>query len=106
MMPVVRPRYYSHPRLQILGLLEARMISTDVVILGGLNEDVWPRLPRSDPWLNRPMRVDLELSSPERRMGLSAHDFVQAACGAGEVYLSWSEKLDGAPAVPSRWLRS
>ncbi len=103
MMPMVRPRYSSHPRLQILGLLEARMISTDVVILGGLNEDVWPRLPRSDPWLNRPMRGELGLQQPERRLGLAAHDFVQAACG-GEVWITTSDRLEGAPAVPSRWM--
>ncbi|MGI9370866.1 MAG: double-strand break repair protein AddB, partial [Hyphomicrobiales bacterium] len=103
MMPVVRPRYGSHPRLQILGLLEARMISADVMILGGLNEDVWPRLPRSDPWLNRPMRGELGLQQPERRIGLAAHDFVQAVCG-GAVWITTSERLEGAPAVPSRWM--
>lgn len=102
--PVVRPRYRTHPRLQILGLLEARMTDHDVVILGGLNEKTWPAQTHSDAWLNRPMRADLGLASPERRMGLSAHDFVQAACAAGPVYLTFSDKQDGAPAVPSRWL--
>ncbi|MGI9481662.1 MAG: double-strand break repair protein AddB [Hyphomicrobiales bacterium] len=101
--PVVRPRFGSHPRLKILGLLEARLISADVFILGGLNEDSWPRLPRSDPWLNRPMRADLGLEQPERRIGLAAHDFVQAACG-GEVWITTSSGLEGAPSVPSRWL--
>ncbi|NNF79933.1 MAG: double-strand break repair protein AddB [Rhizobiales bacterium] len=102
--PVVRPRYGTHPRLQILGLLEARMTDHDVVILGGLNEKTWPAQTQSDAWLNRPMRADLGLASPERRMGLSAHDFVQAACAAGPVYLTFSDKHEGAPAVPSRWL--
>lgn len=101
---VVRPRYGTHPRLQILGLLEARMTDHDVVVLGGLNEKIWPTQTQSDVWLNRPMRADLGLPSPERRMGLSAHDFVQAACASGPVYLTFSEKQDGAPAVPSRWL--
>ncbi len=101
--PVVRPRFGSHPRLRILGLLEARLVSADVVVLGGLNEDVWPQLPRSDPWLNRPMRGELGLQQPERRIGLAAHDFAQAVCGS-EVWLTWSARLDGAPAVPSRWI--
>ncbi|HYN38130.1 MAG TPA: double-strand break repair protein AddB, partial [Rhodospirillales bacterium] len=34
----VRPRYGRHPRLAILGPLEARLISADVVVLAGLNE--------------------------------------------------------------------
>lgn len=101
---LVRPRYGTHPRLQILGLLEARMTDHDVVVLGGLNEKIWPAQTQSDVWLNRPMRADLGLASPERRMGLSAHDFVQAACAGGPVYLTFSEKQEGAPAVPSRWL--
>ncbi len=102
--PVVRPRYGTHPRLQILGLLEARMTDHDVVILGGLNEKTWPAQTQSDAWLNRPMRDELGLASPERRMGLSAHDFVQAACASGPVYFTYSDKHEGAPAVPSRWV--
>lgn len=102
--PVVRPRYGTHPRLQILGLLEARMTDHDVVILGGLNEKIWPAQTQSDAWLNRPMRAALGLASPERRMGLSAHDFVQAACAAGPVYFTYSDKHEGAPSVPSRWV--
>ncbi|MEM1198329.1 MAG: double-strand break repair protein AddB [Pseudomonadota bacterium] len=102
--PVVRPRYGTHPRLQILGLLEARMSDHDVIILGGLNEKTWPAQTQSDAWLNRPMRADLGLASPERRMGLSAHDFVQAASASVAVYLTYSDKQEGAPAVPSRWV--
>lgn len=102
--PVVRPRFGTHPRLSILGLLEARLTAHDVVILGGLNEKRWPAQTETDPWLNRPMRVMLGLPSPERRMGLSAHDFVQAVCAAGRVVITFAEKVDNAPAVPSRWL--
>ena len=57
----------------------------------------------TDPWLNRPMRTGLDLEPPERRIGLTAHDFAQAAA-APEVYLTASEKIDGSPVVPSRWL--
>jgi ATP-dependent helicase/nuclease subunit B len=47
------------------------------VVLGGLVEGVWPPETRSDPWLSRPMRLELGLDLPERRVGLSAHDFAQ-----------------------------
>ena len=49
------------------------------------------------------MRAQLGLPPPERRIGLSAHDFAQAAC-APEVVLLHSERRGGAPAVASRWL--
>ncbi len=99
----VRPRRSAHPRLSILGPLEARMLSADLTILGGLNEGVWPRAAPTDPWLSRPMRAAIGLPEPERALGLSAHDFVQA-CSRGEVILSRAQKQDDAPAVPSRWL--
>jgi ATP-dependent helicase/nuclease subunit B len=93
----------SHPRLQILGVLEARLLRADRLILAGLEEGVWPQAAPIDPFLSRPMRERLGLPPPERRIGLSAHDFAQAAC-APEVVLLHSERSGGAPAVQSRWL--
>ena len=90
-------------RLHIYGQLEARLTQSDRVILGGLVEGVWPPAPRSDPWLSRPMRHELGLDLPERRIGLSAHDFAQLL-GANEVILSHAAKVGGAPAVASRFL--
>ena len=100
---VVRPRFGRHPRLHIWGLLEARLMQADRMILGGLTEGTWPPHAINDAWLNRPMRAGLDLEPPERRIGLTAHDFVQSA-SAPEVYLTHAEKIDGTPTVPSRWL--
>jgi ATP-dependent helicase/nuclease subunit B len=100
----VRPRAAAHPRLFIWGPLEARLQQPDVVILGSLNEGVWPRHQESGPWLSRPMREKLGLSPPERRTGLAAHDFAQGL-GAREVYLTRAHKVDGVQTVPSRWLQ-
>lgn len=99
----VRPRYGRHPRLAILGLLEARLQHADLLVLGGLNEGVWPPDPQPDPWLSRPMREAFGLPLPERRIGLTAHDFVQAF-SAPEIVLTRADKTDGQPTVPSRWL--
>ena len=101
---VVRPRAALHPRLFIWGPLEARLQQPDLVILGSLNEGVWPRHQEAGPWLSRPMREKLGLSPPERRIGLAAHDFAQAL-GAREVYLTRAHKVDGVQTVPSRWLQ-
>ena len=86
-----------------LGPLEARLTQSDRVIVGGLVEGVWPPAPRIDPWLSRPMRHELGLDLPERRIGLSAHDFAQLL-GADDVILSHAAKVGGAPAVASRFL--
>ncbi len=100
----VRPHHTRHARLSILGQLEARMASADVMILGGLNEGTWPPAPAVDPWMSRPMRKRFKLPSPERSIGLAAHDFAQALC-AGNIVLTRAKKTDGAPTVPSRWLQ-
>jgi ATP-dependent helicase/nuclease subunit B len=93
----------AHPRLRILGVLEARLTHADRLILAGLEEGVWPPTAPSDPFLSRPMREQLGLPPPERRIGLSAHDFAQAAA-ARDVALVNTERRGGAPAVASRWL--
>lgn len=100
---VVRPLYGRHPRLSIWGLLEARLQQADLMILGGLNEAVWPPDPPADPWMSRPMRAAFGLAPPERRIGLTAHDFVQGFA-APEVVLTRSTRIDGSPTVPARWL--
>ena len=100
----VRPRGPAHPRLTIWGQLEARLQQPDVLILGSLNEGTWPRAQEASPWLSRPMRAKLGLSPPERRIGLSAHDFAQAL-GAKSVFLTRALKVDGVPTVPSRWVQ-
>ena len=67
-----------------------------------LVEGVWPPETRTDPWLSRPMRLELGLDLPERRIGLSAHDFAQLI-GMPEVFLTRAAKLGGAPTVASRF---
>ncbi len=94
----------EHPRVFIWGLLEARLQTADLIVLGGLTEGVWPPVAESGPWMNRAMRSAVGLPSPEERVGLAAHDFTMASCAAPRVVLSAPRRRDGAPAVPSRWL--
>ena len=99
----VRDRDVGHPGVLIWGTLEARVQSADLVILGSMNDGTWPELPAPDPWLNRQMRRQVGLLSPERRVGLSAHDY-QQAMGAAEVWMTRSVRSDDAQTVPSRWV--
>lgn len=100
---VLRPAWGRHPRLHIWGPLEARLQHADLLVLGGLNEGTWPAEANPDCWLSRPMRLEAGLPAPERRIGLAAHDFAQAAA-APRVVLTRAEKVDGQPTTPSRWL--
>lgn len=100
---MLRPAHGLHPRLAILGPLEARLLTADRVIIGGLNDDSWPGTVALDPWLSRPMRQAGGLPLPERQQGQAAHDFVQLA-SRGEVLLTRARKMDGQPTTPSRLL--
>lgn len=93
-----------HPRIVILGQLESRLIHHDVMILGGLNEGMWPSEPAHDPWMSRPMREKFGLPPAARSIGLSAHDFV-SAFSAPEVIITRGIREDGTETVPSRWLQ-
>ena len=99
----VRSAVRPHPDVMIWGTLDARAQGADVVVMGGLNEGVWPAAPRPDPWLNRKMRLDLGLLLPERRIGLSAHDY-QQAIAAKEVILTRAIRDAEADTLPSRWV--
>ncbi|WP_265529786.1 double-strand break repair protein AddB [Sphingomicrobium marinum] len=101
----VRPSYGGHPRIQILGLLEARLQQSDLMIMGGLNEGSWPPTPSPDPWLAPRLRRDLGLPPLDYRIGLAAHDFM-SALGAPRVLISRALRDGRAPTVASRfWLR-
>ena len=93
----------GHPRVEVLTVLGARFIKRDLMILAGLNEGSWPPEIHEDPWLSRPMRAAMDFPSPERRIGLSAHDF-GSAFSAQEVILTRSLRKNGTPTVPSRFL--
>ncbi len=100
---VVRPSHGLHARLHIWGTLEARLQHADLMVLGGLNEGTWPPEAETDPWMSRPMREKFGLPLPERRIGLSAHDFAQAF-SAPKVVMTRATRVEGTPTVPSRWL--
>lgn len=100
----VRTPVGVHPRLLVLGQLEARLVQPGLMILGGLNEGTWPPDPGQDPWMSRPMRKRFGLPAPERSIALAAHDFVQCFC-ADRVIMTRAARMDGKPTLPSRWLQ-
>lgn len=95
--------YGMHSRLFIWGALEARLQRADVMILGGLDEEIWPPALPSDAWMSPSMRLRCGLPPLEQRVGLSAHDFAQAFASP-EVILTRARKRNGSPMTASRWL--
>lgn len=101
---MVRPEFGTHPRLNILGLMEARLYQADRIIIAGLNEATWPPETPADMWMSRPMRIEYGLPDQERVIGQAAHDFTSLLC-APDVFMTRSKKMDNSPTVPARWLQ-
>lgn len=101
---LVKPDRGGHPRVAIWGALEARLQSVDFLVLGGLNEGVWPQQTSNDPFLTRGMKMRMNMQPPERRIGLASHDF-QMGMGQNKVLLTRSARTENAPAVASRWIQ-
>jgi ATP-dependent helicase/nuclease subunit B len=99
----VTPPRDGEARIAILGPLEARLARPDCVVLGGLNEGIWPAPPREDMLLSRAMREAIGLPSLDLRLGLAAHDFAQLA-NAPRVVMTRALRINGAPSVASRWI--
>jgi ATP-dependent helicase/nuclease subunit B len=93
-----------HPRIFLRNPLDARLLTADVIVLGGLNEGCWPQGPDPDPWLNRRDRAFVGLPPQERRIGQAAHDFEVLAASARRVILTRAKKENGSLTRPSRWV--
>ncbi|MDA8943354.1 double-strand break repair protein AddB [Alphaproteobacteria bacterium] len=105
----VHPFGTPHPRLAILGAVEARMHPAQAVdahrlILAGFNEGNWPPRPDIDPWMNSAMRAAVGLPPKNWRSGLSAHDVYMAICSK-DIIVTRADKEAGTPTTKSRWLQ-
>jgi ATP-dependent helicase/nuclease subunit B len=100
----VRTREERRADIAIWGQLEARLLNPDLLIMAGLNEDVWPEAADPGPWLSRSMRLAAGLEPPERRQGQAAHDFTQGL-GNADVIVAFAERVGTGPALPSRFVQ-
>lgn len=99
----VRSNFGTHPRISILGPIEARLHHFDYVILGEFNEGTWPKPAQADMWMSRPMKKDFGFNLPEKNIGILGADL----CGflaIKNVILTRAERVDGTPMKKSRWL--
>ncbi len=99
----LRPKINSHPNIAIMNSIEARLLTADLYIMAGLVEDTFPSITSDDPWMSRPMKAKFKLPLPERKIGLSSHDFVEFFCKKN-VIMTHATKVNGQNTITSRWL--
>tara|TARA_Y100000296_G_scaffold15807_1_gene18561 strand:- start:8648 stop:11602 length:2955 start_codon:yes stop_codon:yes gene_type:complete len=99
----VRKRQSTHPRLFILGPMESRLQHYDRVIVGAMNEGVWPRQPSADAWFNSAISEKLGLPSQNIHVGMSGHDLLNLVTGP-EVFMTRTVKDSAGETMPSRFL--
>ncbi len=87
----------------VLGTIESRMQTADVVILTGLNEGMFPARGYENSWLPRNLAMQIGLPSPDRKVSLQSLDFINLSCGP-QVYWLRSCVSGGVQTTQSRFL--
>jgi len=75
--------------LQILGLLETRLLAFDRVIMLDVNEGVVPAHEEVNPLLPEPLRPAVGLPSKEKEEAITRYHFERLLGSAREVHLVW-----------------
>ncbi|MFA7187882.1 MAG: PD-(D/E)XK nuclease family protein [Alphaproteobacteria bacterium] len=99
----IRPVLNSESKIRVLGTIESRMQTADVVILTGLNEGMFPAIGYENPWLPRRIAQQIGLPPPERKVSLMALDFINLSNGL-DVYWLRSKTAGGTQTTESRFL--
>lgn len=87
----------------VIGTIESRMQTADVVILTGLNEGMFPSTGYENAWLPRSVSEKIGLPSQDRKVALQSLDFMILSCGT-DVYWLRSKQSGGALTTESRFL--
>ncbi|MDR0741468.1 MAG: PD-(D/E)XK nuclease family protein [Rickettsiales bacterium] len=99
----IRPPKDDDARVRVLGTIESRMQSADVIILTGLSEGIFPARGYETSWLPRAMADKIGLPSPDRKVSLMAMDFMSLSCGP-EVYWLRSRTAGSSQTIESRFI--
>lgn len=90
-------------RVIVLGTIESRMQTADVVILTGLNDGMFPSTGYENAWLPKRVAMEIGLPSPNRKVSLQALDFMNLSC-AKRVFWTRSTVSGGVQTTESRFL--
>ena len=89
--------------VSVIGTIESRMQTADIVILTGLNEGMFPARGYENAWLPRRIAEQIGLPSADRKVSLQALDFMNLSCGP-QVYWTRSRVSGGVQTMQSRFL--
>ncbi len=82
--------------LQILGMLESRLLRFENVFIFDMNEEYMPGPIQQDPLMPDSLRNILGLPDTHMRDILTAHTFYRLLAGAKNVWLYWQEGVYGS----------
>lgn len=99
----LRPTKTNDCKVCVIGTIESRMQTADVIILTGLNEGMFPSIGYENAWLPRAISKQIGLPSINRKVSLMALDFMTLSC-AKEVYWLRSKQSGGVLTTESRFL--
>ena len=100
---VIRPTPPANTRVCVLGTIESRMQTADVIILTGLNDGMFPATGYENAWLPRAVADKIGLPSPNRKVSLMSLDFMNLSCGT-DVYWLRSTISGGTQTPESRFI--
>ncbi len=106
---MARTPFEGHPLvgLQLLGLLETRLLSFDKIIIIDVNEDVVPSHEEVNPLLPEPLRKTFGLAGREREEAIVRYHFERLIACAKEVHLLWqSSTMPTASGLEGKKVRS
>lgn len=90
-------------RVVVLGTIESRMQTADVVILTGLNDRMFPARGYENAWLPTNIATQIGLPSADRKVSLQSLDFINLSCGT-DVYWTRSRVSGGTQMTESRFI--
>ena len=99
----IRPICPDGAMVRVLGTIESRMQTADVVILTGLNDGMFPARGYENAWLPRAVASAIGLPSPDRKVSLMSLDFMNLSCGPS-VFWTRSKMSGGTATSESRFL--
>ncbi len=99
----IRSDISDDTKVCVLGTIESRMQTADVVILTSLNEGMFPSTGYENAWLPQKISTQLGLPSPNHKVSLMSLDFMNLSC-AENVYWLRSKISGGVQTTESRFL--
>lgn len=90
-------------KISVLGTIEARMQTADVVILTGLNEDMFPAFGYKSFWISKSAAEKIGMPSPNKKVSLMSLDFMTLSC-APKVYWLRTKQSGGGVNIESRFI--